>query len=154
MKLSKLYCNRPFHNITFITDKGGLNVVVGDGKGEQKGSNSHSLGKTKLAELLDFMLLKGVDKKYYFYKDNRKIKFSGYEFYLEILLNNGQYLTIRRSVDEATKIAFRLKNKSSNDYAITNDFEIKPTSFDKAKAYLNQILDFDFCKRQPKIIVD
>lgn len=147
MKLSKLYSNKPFHNITFITDKGGLNVVVGDGKGEQHGSNSHSLGKTKLAELLDFMLLKGVDKKYYFYKDNRKVKFAGYEFFLEILLNNGQFLTIRRSVNEATKIAFRLRDKSSEGYHIEDEFDKKPSSFKKAKAYLNELLNFEFCKK-------
>lgn len=147
MKLSKLYSNKPFQNITFITDKGGLNVVVGDAKGLQEGSNSHSLGKTKLAELLDFMLLKGVDKKYFFYRDSQKIKFAGYEFYLEILLNNGQFLTIKRSVDEATKIAFRVKDKASEGYILDDKFDTKPTSFTKAKAYLNELLNFDFCKQ-------
>ncbi len=187
MKLSKLYSNKPFQNITFITDKGGLNVIVGDAKGLQEGSNSHSLGKTKLAELLDFMLLKGVDKKYFFYRDSQKIKFAGYEFYLEILLNNGQFLTIKRSVDEATKISFKLKNKASEGYILDNEFDTKPSSFPKAeslnfddeatkiafrlkdkasegyiledefdtkpssfpkaKTYLNELLNFDFCKQ-------
>ncbi len=147
MKLSKLYSNKSFHNTTFLTVRGGLNVVIGDGKGQRHGSNSHSLGKTKLAELLDFMLLKGVDKKYYFYKDNRKEKFEGYEFYLEIVLNNGKFVTIKRTVNEPTKIAFKLREKSSDGYPLNDDFDTKPSSFKKSKAYLNQLLDFDFCKK-------
>lgn len=146
MKLSKLYSNKPFHNIAFITEKGGLNVVLGDAQGTQKGTNSHCLGKSKLAELLDFMLLKGVDKNFFFYKDQSKEKFSGYEFYLEILLNNGQYLTIKRAVDTHTKIAFKLNNTFSQGYIFYADFDtILP--FEKAKAYLNDLLDLDFCKQ-------
>jgi uncharacterized protein YydD (DUF2326 family) len=146
MKLSKLYSNKPFQNITFITDKGGLNVITGDAKGTGKGNNSHNLGKSKLGELLDFMLLKTVSKKFFFYEEPQREKFEGYEFYLEILLNNNQYLTIKRSVDENTKIAFKLNNKSEDGYLLEDDFDIKPSSFRKAKETLNELLDFTFCK--------
>ncbi|MCC5946144.1 MAG: DUF2326 domain-containing protein [Bernardetiaceae bacterium] len=143
MKLSKLYCNKDFHNISFLTRKGGLNVVVGDSKGEKQ----HNLGKSKLAELLDFMLLKEVNQKYFFYKGTSNEKFEGYEFYLEILLNNGQYLTIKRAVDNATKIAFKLQEKASEGFVYYQSFD-KTFPFTKAKEYLNTLLDFDFCKEQ------
>ena len=117
MKLSKLYSNKPFHNLTFITHEGGLNVILGDAKGIQEGSNSHSLGKSKLAEVLDFMLLKGANKSFFFYnKDENVKKFEGYEFYLEILLNSGRYLTIKRMVDPHSKISFKLNDTLSDDY--------------------------------------
>lgn len=144
MKLSKLYSNKPFHNLTFITNKGGLNVVIGDARGTDE-HKQHNLGKSKLAELLDFMLLKGVDKTFFFYKDINRQKFENHEFYLEILLNNGQYLTIKRTVENATKIAFKLSNIKSEGFIFYDTFE-KTLAFDKAKTYLNDLLDLDFCK--------
>ena len=144
MKLSKLYSNKPFHNLTFITNKGGLNVVIGDARGTDE-NKQHNLGKSKLAELLDFMLLKGVDKTFFFYKDINRQKFENHEFYLEILLNNGQYLTIKRTVENATKIAFKLSNIKSEGFIFYDTFE-KTLAFDKAKTYLNDLLDLDFCK--------
>jgi uncharacterized protein YydD (DUF2326 family) len=145
MKLSKLYSNKPFQNMTFITDKGGLNIVTGEAKGTERSNNSHSLGKSKLGELLDFMLLKGMTKKFFFYKELEREKFIDYEFYLEVLLNNGQYLTIKRAVSKSTKIGFILNNTTSERYFLNDDFEIK--TLDKAKSYLNELLNFDFCKR-------
>jgi uncharacterized protein YydD (DUF2326 family) len=148
MKLIKLYSNKPFYNITFITDKGGLNVVLGDAsKQKEDRKNSHNLGKSKLAELLDFMLLKGINRKedFFFYKEISKAKFTGYEFYLEILLNNGKYLTIKRGVDIPTKISFKLNDVASEGYILYEQFN-ENLAFDKAKKYLNDLLDFDFCK--------
>ncbi len=146
MKLSKLYSNKPFHNITFITEKGGLNVVLGDAQGIQEGTNSHCLGKSKLAELLDFMLLKGKDKDLFFYKESSKDKFIGYEFYLEILLNDGRFLTIKRTVDNATKISFKLNDILQKEPIFYENFDTI-LAFDKAKSHLNELLDFDFCKQ-------
>jgi uncharacterized protein YydD (DUF2326 family) len=147
MKLSKIYSNKPFHNTTFITEKGGLNAIIGDAKGKKEGSNSHSLGKTKLGELLDFMLLKKADKAFFYNKDSSKEKFigKGYDYYLEILLNSGKYLVIKRGVDNHTKISFLLNEASSQDYILYENFD-RILTFDKAKEYLNDVLDFDFCK--------
>lgn len=144
MKLSKLYSNKPFHNATFFLKKGGLNVILGDSKGKQKGSNSHSLGKSKLAELLDFMLLK-KHQHFFFYKKVNKDKFAGYEFYLEILLSNNKYVTIKRCIDKPTKIFFKLQEKRSIGYVFYDNFDKVPSSFEKAKSYLNELLNFDFC---------
>lgn len=145
MKLSKIYSNKPFQNTTFIIEKGGFNAIIGDVKGKQDDSKQHNLGKSKFGELVDFLLLKGIDSKFFFYKDSSKEKFAGYEFYLEILLNSGKYLTIRRTVDAPTKISFKLNDARSKGYIYYEDFEIT-LPFDKAKDYLNEQLDFDFCK--------
>lgn len=147
MKLSKLYSNRPFHNITFITKKGGLNAIVADSQKEGGTGNQHCVGKTKLAELVDFMLLKGVDKSFFFYKESAKARFVGYEFYLEILLNDGRYLTLKRNVDSHTKISFKINEKSKEGYPLLdlNQFD-ETIGFDKAKDRLNDLLNFDFCK--------
>ena len=57
MQLSKLYCNKQnFKHIKFNLN--GVNVVFAEvkTKPEQK-KNSHDLGKTKLAELIDYLFL-------------------------------------------------------------------------------------------------
>lgn len=148
MKLSKLYSNKPFHNTTFITDKGGLNVVMGDVQKKRHG-DSHCLGKSKLGELLNFMLLKDHKSVFFYSKKTTQEKFlnKGYDFYLEILLNNGKYLTIKRSLDKPTKISFKLNNKKSDGYIQYETFDESPTSFKKAKSYLNEQLNFDFCNQ-------
>lgn len=173
MKLSKLYSNKPFHNITFIIEKGGMNVIIGDAKSLREGANSHSLGKSKLIDLLDFMLLKGIGKKNDFFltglkkiennkqpffdkngvinyktfslEDSKNLLFEDYEFFLEILLNNGNYLTINRSVNTNSKIFFKINNMPTTGYPLYDSWD-KSLAFDKAKEYLNDLLDFDFCK--------
>lgn len=149
MKLSKLYCNKPFHNITFITYKGGINVILGDIKNKYTESKSHNLGKSKLAELLDFMLLRG-DAGFFFYRNECKTKFINYEFYLEILLNNGKYLTIKRNVDNPTKIYFKEHDATTSEYTLYDNFP-PPLAFEKAKKHLNDLLNFDFCKENQEI---
>ncbi|QYS91992.1 hypothetical protein JJC04_05025 [Flavobacterium covae] len=66
MKLSKLYSNKEnFKNILFNLN--GLNVIYAEVKTDIKDKrNSHCLGKTKVAELIDFLLLKKIDKKIFF----------------------------------------------------------------------------------------
>jgi hypothetical protein len=94
------------------------------------------------------MLLKGVSDKFFFYKEASKNKFLGYEFYLEILLNDRRYLTIKRGVESHTKISFKLNNLKSDGYILYEQLD-KNIPFDKAKSYLNDMLDFDFCKETP-----
>ena len=150
MKLSKLYSNRPFHNVTFITKKGGLNAIIADSQKEDGTGNQHCVGKTKLVDLVDFMLLKGVDKFFFFYKDSAKEKFAGYNFYLEILLNDGRYLTLKRSVDNPTKISFKINEKSKEGYSLIDQFD-ETLALEKAKIRLNDLLNFDFCKENDEI---
>jgi uncharacterized protein YydD (DUF2326 family) len=95
MKLSQLYANKSFKNIVF---NDGLNLVLAKvTKKLDLNKDSHNLGKTTLIAVIDFMLLKEVKEEHIFKKYQEK--FSGYEFFLEILLNSGEYLTIKRAVD-------------------------------------------------------
>jgi uncharacterized protein YydD (DUF2326 family) len=75
-------------------------------------------------------------------------KFSGYIFFLEILLNSGQYLTIKRSVDTPTKISFKQHNVSSN---LLNEENWDKTNigFEKAGIALNEYIAFDILQQWP-----
>lgn len=139
MKLNKLYSSDArFHNMTFNS---GLNVVLGKVmRREEKQKDSHNLGKSTLIYLLDFMLLKNIDRTHFF-KKYRSL-FDEHIFFLEVLLNSGTYLTIRRSVFEPTKISF----KSSEAPIMCNDttqWDVDGVALKKAQEYLNEKLGFD-----------
>lgn len=141
MKLSQLYANKSFKNIVF---NDGLNLVLA--KVTRKldlRKDSHNLGKTTLIAVIDFMLLKEVKEEHIFktYKD----KFSGYVFFLEILLNSGEYLTIRRTVDTPTKISFK-KTKVSTNLINEKTWDKANIPFDKAEFALNEYLAFDILR--------
>lgn len=139
MKLSKLYSNDSrFHDMTFNAS---LNVVLGKvERREEVQKDSHNLGKSTLIELLDFMLLKNIVKTHFF--KSFSSLFENHVFYLELLLNAGTYLTIRRSVAEPTKISF----KNSEATLICNEetqWDIEGLSLKKAQEYLNNQLGFN-----------
>ena len=109
MKLSHLYSNQPeiFFPIRF---REGLNAVVAridNPKDERK--LGHNLGKSLLIDVIDFSLLKGVDK-HHFLKRHPEL-FDCFVFFLEIKLPGGGFVTVRRSVEEPTKIAFKRHQK-------------------------------------------
>ena len=145
MKLSQLYCNDSrFHNMKF---NDGLNVVLGKVcQREDINKDSHNLGKSTLIDVLDFMLLKEVKNDHLFKKYISC--FENHIFYLEIILNNGTYLTIRRSVSEPTKICF----KSSETTMVCNEetaWDKTNVTFKKAKNYLNTQLGFNILPDWP-----
>jgi uncharacterized protein YydD (DUF2326 family) len=151
MKLSKLYSNKAFHNTEFNL---GLNVIFADVKAKESPNSSHSIGKTKFIRLLDFLLLKKVVPKKYFLtstKDNETntFKFNGYEFYLELLLNSGSYLTIKRTVADSSKISMKLSESSMGGFEIPKSWDLESIGIDEAKEKLNEYLNFDFFKRNP-----
>ena len=142
MKLSQLYANKNFKNIVF---NDGINLVLAKvTKKLDLNKDSHNLGKTTLIAVIDFMLLKELKEEHIFkkYQD----KFSGYTFFLEIILNNGKYLTIKRSVDSPTKVSFKLTNVLSN---LLNEesWDKSNISFDKAENVLNEYLGFDILQK-------
>jgi uncharacterized protein YydD (DUF2326 family) len=143
MKLSKLYCNQPgFKNIRFNLN--GINVVYADVKTEIKEKkNSHDLGKTKLAELIDFLFLKKITSQHFLLK-HEKEHFQNHIFYLEILLNSGQYLTIKRAVKNNTKISFAANDASINEFRPPLDWEFTDLTIDKAQKQLAEYLSLDF----------
>ena len=140
MKISRVYSNRPdiFKPISFHD---GFNVIYARvTKPKDTDKDSHNLGKTLLAHLIDFMLLKGYGKGHFLY-DNQAI-FQGHEFFLELIANNGQFITIRRGVDRNTKISLKLHTARNQDFTGLdqsgwNQWQL---SLEAAKNYLNSLL--------------
>ena len=173
MKLSKLYCNKPFKNVIFNTQNGKLNVILGDAEKKANAKDSHNLGKTRLILLIDFLLLKKSMTNFFLFKEQKKegmllpispinndvqyepVKpldvgkklFEGYEFYLEILLNSGQFLTIKRTVNQSTKICFKLHNTTNKEFIFYQDWDYENIPIEKAQSLLNAYLNLDFCIR-------
>jgi len=139
MKLSKLYSNDVrFHSIYF---NDGINVVIGKVTNQHDMTkDSHNLGKSTLSSLLDFMLLKQVEKDFFLKKYEKY--FGEHVFFLEILLNSGKYLTICRSVSNQSKISFMKSDNKIVCVPNTNWTE-RDLSFNKAKEYLNEQLGFN-----------
>jgi len=105
MKLSRLYTNDDsvFVPIDF---REGLNAIIARIQHPtDDDKSSHCLGKTLIIDVIDFCLLKTVGKKGHFLKTRDDI-FGDLIFFLEIELEKGDFVTVRRAVREATKIAF------------------------------------------------
>jgi len=146
MQLSKLYSNKEnFKRIKFNIN--GLNVLYAEVKSDiDEKNNSHDLGKTKFAEMIDFMLLKEIDKNHFLLKikKNDKSIFIDYVFYLELYLNTGQYLTIRRNIEFNTKISFALNDHTTVEFIPPSNWEFENISIGKAKEVLSDYLSMDF----------
>jgi len=141
MKLSKLYTNKPrlFSPIEFVS---GLNVVMAEIRlPEDKRKDTHNLGKTTLGRLLDFSLLSSKDKNFFLFKHFDIFK--EFAFFLEVDLLNGAFLTIRRSVEDATKISLKKHSVQYQNFAQLSDTEWDHLDipFDRAKVLLDSLLD-------------
>ena len=116
MKLSKIYSNNSkFKPILFNS---GFSVIFGDvekGRDLDKKTGEHNIGKTSLVYLIDFLLLKTVNKKTFFAKNKEVL--SDWIFFLEIELNDGRFLTIKRAVNPNTKISFKEHFSKDQDYS-------------------------------------
>ncbi|WP_026726200.1 DUF2326 domain-containing protein [Flavobacterium sasangense] len=151
MKLSKLYCNDSrFKNITFNLK--GLNVVYADVLTDLKDKkNSHDLGKTKLAELIDYLLIKQIDKNHFLLKlkdEKGNSIFINHVFYLEIFLNDGSFLTIKRSIDTHSKASFSINNQRTEGYTPPSVWQFEDLGGDAAKKKLAEYIRFDFFKNK------
>ncbi len=146
MKLSHLYSNQPeiFAPIRF---RHGFNAVVAR-IDHPKDANKlgHNLGKTLLIQVIDFALLKGIDKHHTF-KRHSSI-FNPFVFFLELELQSGGYLTVRRSVEEPTKIAFKRHNEQYANYVDLEEsaWDHWRESFKNAVNLLDSILALDTIK--------
>src|ERR1700676_229156 len=121
MKLSRLYCNKPdvFGPIDFVP---GLNVVMAEIRlPENRNKDTHNLGKTTLGRMLDFGFLAGRDAKFFLFKQLEL--FTDFTFFLEIELGDGSYVTVRRSVSEASKIAFKKHVARHRDFSTSPAIE-------------------------------
>ena len=95
LKLVKLYSNKEaiFPEIKFHD---GLNVVYATATRKTNDKKtSHSLGKSKLAEILDYMLVKKPRSGFFLKTDD---VFADFTFYLEIQTTPNLFYTIQRDV--------------------------------------------------------
>ncbi|MES2308821.1 MAG: DUF2326 domain-containing protein [Verrucomicrobiota bacterium] len=146
MNLSRLYSNKPllFEPLNF---QAGLNVVVAEIRlPENQEKDTHNLGKTTLCHLLDFTFLDDRDPDFFLFKHSKV--FSQFIFFLEIHLDDKSFLTIRRGVEEATKISFKRHSIGNQDLTkITEkDWDHFDIPFDKAKKLLDGRLDWKILK--------
>lgn len=141
MILSKLYCSDSrFKTIEFNE---GFNLILAKINKKHDG-DTHGLGKTTTAKLINFMLLKKMDRSF-FLKIHEK-KFENHIFFLEIKLNNGKYLTIKRGVKNNTKISFKISQDAKQNLSNSGDWDEDNFSYEKAKKKLNEYLNFDILK--------
>ena len=142
MKLSKIYTNKPelFEPVEFIE---GLNVVVAEIRlPENKAKDTHNLGKTTLGRLLDFGFLSGRDAKFFLFKHAELFK--DFVFFLEIELGDASFVTVRRGVKDATKIAFKKHEAGNQDFSELQvaEWDHHDVPFDRARDLLDGLLDW------------
>lgn len=146
MKLSRLYTNQPKH-FEPIQFTNGLNVVLGEIKDPaNKNKDTHNLGKSTLGRVLDFCFLSKKDKDFFLFK--HEDKFSDFIFYLEIEATPSKFITIARSVKDATKISFKESMSSEADLSDLDEsgWTYSGVAFDKAKQLLDTYLDLSEIK--------
>jgi uncharacterized protein YydD (DUF2326 family) len=141
MKLSKLYSNRPklFGPVNFISE---VNVVLAEIRlPENREKDTHNLGKSTLGRLLDFSLLSSRNKNFFLFK--HEDIFKDFVFFLEIELFSGSFVTVRRGVEEATKISFKKHTDPDQDFTNLPEQEWDHFSmpFERAKELLDGLLD-------------
>ena len=141
MKLSKLYSNKPelFEPVDFVA---GLNVVMAEIRlPENRDKDTHNLGKTTLGRLLDFGFLAGRDPKFFLFK--HLDLFKDFVFFLEIELQDASYVTVRRGVEEASKISFKKHQAGHQDFSALpmSEWDHQDVPFDRARDLLDGLLD-------------
>jgi uncharacterized protein YydD (DUF2326 family) len=142
VKLSKLYSNKPdvFGPIDF---RAGLNVVLAEIRlPDNRDKDTHNLGKTTLGRLIDYGFLVTRDPKFFLFK--HESLFSDFVFFLEIELADASYVTVRRGVEEATKISFKKHETSHQEFAdlAEEEWDHFGLPFDRAREMLDGLLDW------------
>ena len=142
MKLSRLYSNKPdlFEPVEFVQ---GLNVVLAEIRlPENRSKDTHNLGKTTLGRLLDFGFLAKRDPKFFLFK--HLDLFQEFVFFLELELEDASFVTIRRGVDEATKISFRKHEAGHQDLSVLPipEWDHQEVPFERARELLDGLLDW------------
>ncbi len=142
MKLSRLYSNKPdsFVPVEFVQ---GLNVIMAEIRlPENRARDTHNLGKTTLGRLLDFGFLAKRDPKLFLFKHIELFK--DFVFFLEIELGDRSFLTIRRGVEEATKISFKKHDAGHQELSAwpAAQWDHRDVPFDRARELLDGLLDW------------
>lgn len=142
MKLSRLYSNKPtlFQPVEF---EPGLNVVLAEIRlPENRNKDTHNLGKTTLGRLLDFVFLAKRDVKFFLFKHLEL--FDDFVFFLEVHLADASYVTVRRSVKNASKISFKKHAASRQDFTDlpASEWDHVDMPFERARNMLDSLLDW------------
>ncbi len=143
MRLVKVFSDGPFKNVMFNEC---YNVVLATIHDKENKKDTHNLGKTSLLVVIDFLLLSEFNKKSPILTNPI---FFTQTFFLEILLNSGKYLVIRRSIKNASKISFKLNDVPLNGFDIPENWDKEDVAFETAKSMLNSYLDYDVLTNWP-----
>jgi uncharacterized protein YydD (DUF2326 family) len=150
MKLSQIYSNQPrlFVPITFNgignTD---ISVVFASiTKPKDPTKDSHNLGKTTLIHLIDFLLLKGIDKDHILLK--HADIFAKFVFYLELQTPAGTFVTVRRGVTNHTKVSLKRHEEQIRDPepAAFDSWDHEDVTLEKGRQLLDGYLDLTSIK--------
>lgn len=136
MKLVKVFSDGLFKNVQFNS---GFNVVLATISDRQHKKDTHNLGKSSLLVVLDFLLL----GEYNHSSLLANPIFKHQTFYLELLLNSGKYLVIKRNMMEPTKISFKQNDEPLLGFEAPRIWDEEKLAFNKAKEKLNNYLGFD-----------
>ncbi len=142
MKLSKLYSNKPdlFVPIDFRL---GLNVILAEIRlPKNRKKDTHNLGKTTLGRMIDFCFLVRRDPKSFLFKHEELFK--DFVFFMEIELPDSSYVTVKRGIQEATKISFKKHKASHQDFTelVEEDWDHVNLPFERAREMLDSLLDW------------
>ncbi len=114
MKLRRLYTNLPRLRPPIVFHDG-LNVVLGEIRHPKNlERDTHNLGKSLLAQLIDFCLLKKKDKKFFLFR--HQDVFEDFVFFLEIEVPSGTFVTVRRGVETGSKASLMLNDEPDQDF--------------------------------------
>jgi len=136
MKIKSIFCSdgNYFHNTTF---NDGFNVILAEiTEPLDKNKDTHGLGKTRLVHLIDFMLLKTIDNKKKIFLT--KGGFEGLVFFIQLKLNTGKYLLIKRGVDTPSRISFKELKYPIKDYNPPSVWDKENLNLKKARTFLNE----------------
>lgn len=146
MKLSSLYSNK--RNFKRIDFNDGVNIIIGRiNNPEIKNTYTHNLGKSLIVKLVDFLLLKEKINKDFFLKKNSLFK--DYVFFLELKLNNGQFVTIKRSVEKSTVVSIKIHSECRQNFTELIEWDYKDISVGETKngpkaiSIIQNLLEFD-----------
>ena len=92
--------------------------------------------------MIDFCFLASRDPKFFLFK--YEDLFKHFVFFLEIELADASYITVRRGVEESTKISFKKHEASHQDFTELNeeDWDHVNLPFDRAREMLDALLDW------------
>lgn len=146
MKLSSLYSNKD--NFKRIDFNDGVNIIIGRiNNPEIRNTNTHNLGKSLIVKLVDFLLLKDKISKDFFLKKNAV--FENYIFFLELKLNDGRFVTIKRSVKKSMYVSIKIHTEGKRNFIDTSEWDYKDIPVGetkkapKAVTIIQNLLNFD-----------